>query len=75
MTRDDVFIDTFQAAGTISSCMVADHLLKLGESDGDISWHKKAVKESAATALGGEHIYLSVTPRQAECDNLWNSWH
>jgi hypothetical protein len=36
--------------------MVADHLLKLGESDGDISWHKKAVKESAATALGGEHI-------------------
>ncbi|OAX36943.1 cytochrome P450 [Rhizopogon vinicolor AM-OR11-026] len=40
------------ATGSISSCMVADHLLKLHESGDDPSWYKKAVKESAATAFG-----------------------
>ncbi|KAJ8583483.1 cytochrome P450 [Rhizopogon salebrosus TDB-379] len=39
------------ATGSISSCMVVDHLLKLDESDSDFAWQKKAVKESAATAL------------------------
>jgi hypothetical protein len=36
--------------------MVADHLLKLDESDSDFAWQKKAVRESAATALGGKYI-------------------
>ncbi|KAG2125389.1 cytochrome P450 [Suillus clintonianus] len=40
------------AAGTASSCMVVDHLLKLDESDGDSEWQKKAIKDSAATATG-----------------------
>ncbi|OJA10160.1 hypothetical protein AZE42_12537 [Rhizopogon vesiculosus] len=40
------------ATGSISSCMVADHLLKLHETEDDPSWYKKAVKESAATAFG-----------------------
>ncbi|OJA10020.1 hypothetical protein AZE42_10192 [Rhizopogon vesiculosus] len=40
------------ATGSISSCMVADHLLKLHDSDDNPSWYKKAVKESAATAFG-----------------------
>ncbi|KAG1744160.1 cytochrome P450 [Suillus paluster] len=40
------------AAGSISSCMVADHLLKLDENDSDSAWQKKAVMESAATASG-----------------------
>ncbi|KAG2153304.1 cytochrome P450 [Suillus clintonianus] len=44
------------ATGTISSCMVADHLLKLDESDGDSAWQKKALQDSAqtATAAGTE---------------------
>ena len=33
--------------------MVTDHLLKLGESDSDLT---NAIKESAATAFGGEPI-------------------
>ncbi|KAG1730256.1 cytochrome P450 [Suillus paluster] len=40
------------AAGSISSCMVADHLLKLDDGDGDSAWQKKAIKESASTAFG-----------------------
>ncbi|KAG1737648.1 cytochrome P450 [Suillus lakei] len=40
------------ATGSISSCMVADHLLELDDSDGDSAWRKKAIKESAATAFG-----------------------
>jgi len=36
--------------------MVADHLLKLDESNGDSAFQKKAVMDSAATATGGEHI-------------------
>ncbi|KAG0700290.1 cytochrome P450 [Suillus ampliporus] len=40
------------AAGSISSCMVADHLLKLDEDDSNSAWQKKAIKESAATAFG-----------------------
>ncbi|OJA12277.1 hypothetical protein AZE42_08151 [Rhizopogon vesiculosus] len=40
------------ATGSVSSCMVADHLLKLHETEDDPSWYKKAVKESAATAFG-----------------------
>ncbi|KAG0706122.1 cytochrome P450 [Suillus ampliporus] len=40
------------AAGSISSCMVADHLLGLDDSDGDSTWQKKAIKECAATAMG-----------------------
>jgi hypothetical protein len=40
--------------------MVADHLLKLHESDDDSFWYKKAVKESAATAFGGEDITFNV---------------
>ncbi|OAX30544.1 cytochrome P450, partial [Rhizopogon vinicolor AM-OR11-026] len=40
------------ATGSVSSCMVADHLLKLHETEDDSSWYKKAVKESAATAFG-----------------------
>ncbi|KAG1856466.1 cytochrome P450 [Suillus subluteus] len=39
-------------AGTISSCMVADHLLKLDESNRDSALRKKAVMDSAATATG-----------------------
>jgi hypothetical protein len=35
--------------------MVADHLLKLDESNGDSVFQKKAVMDSAATATGGEH--------------------
>ena len=50
----------FKATGSISSCMVADHLLKLDESDSDFAWQKKAVRESAATALGGEYIRCNV---------------
>ncbi|KAG2150492.1 cytochrome P450 [Suillus clintonianus] len=40
------------ATGSISPCMVADHLLDLDDSDGDSAWKKKAIKESAATAFG-----------------------
>jgi hypothetical protein len=36
--------------------MVVDHLLKLDETDNDFAWQKKAVKESAATALAGKYI-------------------
>ena len=54
------FTDAFQATGSISSCMVADHLLKVHESEDDPSWYKKAVKESAATAFGGEDITFNV---------------
>lgn len=39
-------------AGTVSSCMVADHLLKIDESNGNSAWQKKAVMDSAATATG-----------------------
>jgi len=38
------------ATGSISPCLVADHLLELDESDSDLAWQKKAVQESAATA-------------------------
>ncbi|OJA14018.1 hypothetical protein AZE42_11341 [Rhizopogon vesiculosus] len=48
------------ATGSISSCMVADHLLKLHETEDDPSWYKKAVKESAATAFGGEDIKFNI---------------
>ncbi|OJA12275.1 hypothetical protein AZE42_08154 [Rhizopogon vesiculosus] len=44
------------AAGSVSACMVTDHLLKLDESDSDSTSMKDAVKECAATAFGGEHI-------------------
>jgi hypothetical protein len=40
--------------------MVADHLLELDHAHGDTAWQKKAVKESAATAFGGEQIPFSV---------------
>ncbi|OJA10016.1 hypothetical protein AZE42_10189 [Rhizopogon vesiculosus] len=40
------------ATGSVSSCMVADHLLKLRGGDCDSSLYKKSVKESAATAFG-----------------------
>lgn len=40
------------ATGSVSPCMVADHLLELDDSHGDSAWQKKAVKESAATAFG-----------------------
>jgi hypothetical protein len=36
--------------------MVADHLLEIDENDSDSAWQVKALKESAATAYGGEHI-------------------
>jgi hypothetical protein len=40
--------------------MVVDHLLQLeendSESDKDLAWQKKALKESASTAFGGKHI-------------------
>jgi hypothetical protein len=36
--------------------MVTDHLLTLDESDVDLAWKKKAVKESASSAFGGKHI-------------------
>ncbi|KAG0698792.1 hypothetical protein DFH29DRAFT_939881 [Suillus ampliporus] len=49
-----------QATGTVSSSMVSDHLRALDESDSDSAWQKKAVRESAATAFGGEHISFSV---------------
>ncbi|OAX36947.1 cytochrome P450 [Rhizopogon vinicolor AM-OR11-026] len=48
------------ATGSISSCMVADHLLKLHESDDDPSCYKKAVKESAAAAFGAGSDTTSV---------------
>lgn len=38
--------------GSISPCMVADHLLVLDDNCSDSAWRKKAVKESAATAFG-----------------------
>jgi fibronectin type 3 domain-containing protein len=53
-------LTTFQAAGSISSCLVTDNLLKLDEGDEDTAFQKKAIKESAATAYGGEHIYIDV---------------
>lgn len=40
------------ATKSVSSCMVYDHLLALDESASDSAWQKKAIKESAATALG-----------------------
>ncbi|KAG1758865.1 Ssl1-like-domain-containing protein [Suillus occidentalis] len=42
------------ATGSISSCVVADHLLELGFSSGNSAWQKKGTKESAATALRGK---------------------
>jgi len=56
MTSKTFFTTTFQAAGSISSCMVADHLLELDENDSDSAWQKKAIKDAAATAFGGERI-------------------
>ncbi|OJA20312.1 hypothetical protein AZE42_11738, partial [Rhizopogon vesiculosus] len=38
------------ATGSISPCLVADHLLELDEGDSDLVRQKKAVQESAATA-------------------------
>ncbi|OJA08302.1 hypothetical protein AZE42_07575 [Rhizopogon vesiculosus] len=43
---------TWSDYGDISSCMVVDHLLQLEESDIDLAWQKKALKESASTAFG-----------------------
>jgi hypothetical protein len=40
--------------------MVADNLLRLDESDRDTALQKKAIKESATTAYGGEYIYIDV---------------
>lgn len=40
------------ATGSISSCMVVDHLLELDDSSGNSAWQKKAIMESAATAFG-----------------------
>jgi len=36
--------------------MVADKLLDLNEDDSDSAWQKKAMKDSAATVYGGEHV-------------------
>ncbi|OJA08702.1 hypothetical protein AZE42_10180, partial [Rhizopogon vesiculosus] len=47
------------ATGTISPCMVADHLQEIDDDDNDSAWQKKALKESASTAYGGEHIQLN----------------
>lgn len=38
--------------GSVSPCMVADHLLELDDSCDDSAWQRKAIKESAATAFG-----------------------
>jgi hypothetical protein len=40
--------------------MVTDHLLNLDESKGDTTSMKNAIKESAATAFGGEDIWFKV---------------
>ncbi|KAG1753366.1 cytochrome P450 [Suillus lakei] len=40
------------AAGSVSSCMVVDHLQKLDESGTDTASQTEAVKESAATCFG-----------------------
>lgn len=40
--------------------MVADHLLELDDSSSNSAWQKKAIKESAATAFGGEQMPFSV---------------
>lgn len=53
------FTNIFQANGSVSPCMVADHLLEIDENDIDSDWQKKALKESAATAYGGEHIQFN----------------
>jgi len=51
-----LFTGPFKAAGSIvSSGLVTDHLLKLVESDSEFEWKKKALKESASTALGGKY--------------------
>ncbi|KAG2124791.1 cytochrome P450 [Suillus clintonianus] len=44
------------ATGSVSSCMVSEQLLALDENDVDAAWQKKAIKESAGTAFGGEYI-------------------
>ncbi|KAG2148491.1 cytochrome P450 [Suillus cothurnatus] len=49
------------ATGSVSSCMVADRLLELDQPYGDSVWQKKAVKESAATAFGGEQMPFSTS--------------
>lgn len=40
--------------------MVAKHLAELDDGHGDSAWQKKAIQESAATALGGEQMCFSV---------------
>lgn len=40
------------AMGSVSPCMVAKHLAELDDGHGDSAWQKKAIQESAATALG-----------------------
>ncbi|KAG2132012.1 cytochrome P450 [Suillus bovinus] len=40
------------ATGSISPCMVAEHLAELDDSYDNFAWQKKAIKESAATAFG-----------------------
>jgi hypothetical protein len=39
--------------------MVVDNLLNIDENDSDSAWQKKALKESAATVYGGEHIWFN----------------
>lgn len=51
-----LFTNVFQTTGSVSSCLVADHLLELDEGGRDPVWQKKLVKESAATACVGEYI-------------------
>ena len=43
--------------------MISDHLFEIDESDGDSAWQKKALKESAATAYGGEHAIHCILVR------------
>jgi hypothetical protein len=50
-----LFTSIFQATGSISSCLVADHLLELDERDSDSVSQKEMIKESAATACVGEY--------------------
>lgn len=46
------FTERGLATGSVSSCMVVDHLQKLDESNTDITSQKEALKESAATVFG-----------------------
>jgi hypothetical protein len=40
--------------------MVADHLLDLDNNDDDLAWKKQAIKDSATSAYGGEHVLFDV---------------